>query len=181
MRRVLLGGLALAVLCALLIGVPALVGWAVQTDRVNTSLYTGDIGYMDEDGYFYIVDRKKDMIVVSGFNVFPKDIDECLMQHPAVADACTIGVPDAHSGNRPKSFVVLKNDCFATEDDLRAWCKQRLVAYKAPRYIEFIDAIPTTKNRKQDRNLLREREAKRTQSTACQAGGIAKNGSEKES
>ena len=144
-------------------------------------MYTGDIGYMDEDGYFYIVDRKKDMIVVSGFNVFPKDIDECLMQHPAVADACTIGVPDAHSGNRPKSFGVLKKDCFATEDELRAWCKQRLVAYKAPRYIEFIDAIPTTKNRKQDRNLLREREAKRTQSTACQAGGIAKNGSEKES
>ena len=144
-------------------------------------MYTGDIGYMDEDGYFYIVDRKKDMIVVSGFNVFPKDIDECLMRHPAIADACTIGVPDAHSGSRPKSFVVLRKGCFATEDDLRAWCKQRLVAYKAPRYIEFIDAIPTTKNRKQDRNLLREREAKRAQGAACQAEGIAKNSSEKES
>lgn len=144
-------------------------------------MYTGDIGYMDEDGYFYIVDRKKDMIVVSGFNVFPKDIDECLMQHPSVADACTIGVPDAHSGNRPKSFVVLKKGCFATEYDLRAWCKQRLVAYKAPRYIEFIDAIPTTKNRKQDRNLLREREACRVQSAACQARHIVENSSEKES
>lgn len=121
-------------------------------------MYTGDIGYMDEDGFFYIVDRKKDMIVVSGFNVFPKDIDECLMAHPAVADACTIGVPDAHSGQRPKSFVVLKKGATATEEELRAYCKKRLVAYKAPKYVEFIGTIPTTRNRKQDRVLLRKRE-----------------------
>ncbi|WP_165247122.1 class I adenylate-forming enzyme family protein [Adlercreutzia sp. ZJ141] len=123
-------------------------------------MYTGDIGYMDEEGFFYIVDRKKDMIVVSGFNVFPKDIDECLMTHPAVADACTIGVPDAYSGERPKSFVVLKRGLTATEDELRTYCKKRLVAYKVPKYIEFIDVIPTTHNRKQDRVLLRKREEK---------------------
>ena len=124
-------------------------------------MYSGDIGYMDEDGFFYIVDRKKDMIVVSGFNVFPKDIDECLMSHPAVADACTIGVPNEHSGQRPKSFVVLKKGFTATEEELRAYCKERLVAYKAPKFIEFIDKIPTTRNRKQDRALLRQREAEK--------------------
>lgn len=124
-------------------------------------MYSGDIGYMDKDGFFYIVDRKKDMIVVSGFNVFPKDIDECLMSHPAVADACTIGVPNEHSGQRPKSFVVLKKGASATEEELRAYCKKRLVAYKAPKFIEFIDQIPTTRNRKQDRALLRRREAEK--------------------
>lgn len=124
-------------------------------------MYSGDIGYMDEDGFFYIVDRKKDMIVVSGFNVFPKDIDECLMSHPAVADACTIGIPNEHSGQRPKSFVVLKKGASVTEEELRAFCKERLVAYKAPKFIEFIDQIPTTRNRKQDRALLRRREAEK--------------------
>lgn len=129
-------------------------------------MYSGDIGYMDEDGYFYIIDRKKDMIVVSGFNVFPKDIDECLMKHPAVANACTIGVPDVHSGERPKSFVVLKRDSNTTEEELRSWCKKHLVAYKVPRYVEFVDSIPTTRNRKQDRVLLRKLEAEKRQGIA---------------
>lgn len=121
-------------------------------------MYSGDIGYMDDDGFFYVVDRKKDMLVVSGFNVFPKDIDECLMQNPAVADACTIGVPDPHSCERPKSFVVLKEGQVIGEEELRIWCRERLVAYKVPRYVEFIDVIPTTRNRKQDRALLRRQE-----------------------
>ena len=124
-------------------------------------MYSGDIGYMDEDGFFYITDRKKDIIVVSGFNVFPKEIDELLMTHPAIADACTIGVPNAHSGERPKSFIVLKPGETLTEAEVIAFCKQSLVAYKAPKYVEFIDEIPKTKNRKQDRALLRKREDER--------------------
>lgn len=136
---------------------------AIQDDW----MYSGDIGYMDEDGFFYIVDRKKDMLVVSGFNVFPKDIDECLMSHPAVADACTIGVPDPHSCERPKSFVVLREGVSVGAEDLRAWCKERLVAYKVPRYVEFIDSIPTTRNRKQDRALLRRRELEKKGETSA--------------
>ena len=129
-------------------------------------MYSGDIGYMDEDGFFYITDRKKDIIVVSGFNVFPKEIDELLMTHPAVADACTIGVPNAHSGERPKSFIVLKPGASVTEAELIAFCKESLVAYKAPKYVEFIDEIPKTKNRKQDRALLRKREEERARSVS---------------
>ena len=132
----------------------------------NGWMYSGDIGYMDEDGFFYITDRKKDIIVVSGFNVFPKEIDELLMSHPAIADACTVGVPNAHSGERPKSFIVLKEGAKLTEEEVIAYCKQSLVAYKAPKYVEFIDEIPKTKNRKQDRALLKKREADRMRAEA---------------
>ncbi len=118
-------------------------------------LYSGDIGYMDEDGFFYVVDRKKDTIVVSGFNVFPKEIDELLMSHPNIVDACTIGVPDEHSGERPKSFIVVDQAFHATEEELIAFCKQHLVAYKAPRYFEVLSEIPKTKNRKPDREKLK--------------------------
>ncbi len=128
---------------------------------VNGWMYSGDIGYMDEDGYFYITDRKKDIIVVSGFNVFPKEIDELLMSHPAIADACTIGVPNAHSGERPKSFIVLKPGYSLTPEEVIAFCKETLVAYKAPKFVEFVSEIPKTKNRKQDRALLRKREEER--------------------
>lgn len=131
-----------------------------ETDKalLNGWMYSGDIGYMDEEGFYYITDRKKDIIVVSGFNVFPKEIDDVLMTHPAIADACTIGVPHPHSGERPKSFVVLKVGCTLTEEEVIAFCKQALVAYKAPKYVEFVDEIPKTKNRKQDRAFLRRRE-----------------------
>ena len=121
-------------------------------------MYSGDIGYMDEDGFFYVVDRKKDMIEVSGFNVFPKEIDELLMTHPCIADACTIGVPNEHSCERPKSFVVLRPGCDLTEAEVIAFCKKSLVAYKAPKFVEFVDEIPKTRNRKQDRAILRKRE-----------------------
>lgn len=119
-------------------------------------VYSGDIGYMDEDGFFYVVDRKKDTIVVSGFNVFPKDIDERLMSHPDIVDACTIGVPCVHSGERPKSYIVLREGSQLTEQEIIAYCKEELVAYKAPKYMEFVDEIPKTKNRKQDRKILRK-------------------------
>jgi len=120
-------------------------------------VFSGDIGFADQDGFLYLVDRKKDTIVVSGFNVFPAEIDHMLMSHPAVIDACTVGVPDAHSGERPKSYVVLAADADVSPEELIAYCKEYLVAYKAPKYVEAIDAIPRTRNRKPDRNLLRER------------------------
>ena len=119
-------------------------------------VYSGDIGYMDEDGYFFIVDRKKDMICVGGFNVFPSEVDNLLASYPGVREVCTIGVPDERSGERAKSFVVMREGCSATEEELRAFCKKYLVAYKAPKYVEFLDEIPKTRAHKPDRAVLRK-------------------------
>ncbi len=139
-------------------------------------LFSGDIGYRDEDGYLYLVDRKKDTIVVSGFNVFPKEIDETLMAHPDVVDACTIGVPDEHSGERPKSFVVLRPGAKLDAGELISFCKRSLVAYKAPKHLEEIAQIPKTKARKPDRAALRREEERRRAASADAdpAGSAAK-------
>lgn len=118
-------------------------------------LYSGDIGFMDDQGFFYLVDRKKDMIVVSGFNVYPKEIDELLIAHPVIFDACTIGVPDDHSGERPKSFIVLKEGFELEEQEVVAYCRETLVAYKVPKYLEFVAEIPKTKAKKPNRKLLK--------------------------
>jgi len=105
-------------------------------------LYTGDIAKMDEDGYFYILDRKKDMIIVSGFNVYPREIEEVLYEHPAVMEAAVVGVPDPYKGAAPKAFVVLRPGQTATEEELMAFCRERLAPFKAPRAVEFRDALP---------------------------------------
>jgi len=105
-------------------------------------LYTGDIATVDEDGFFTIVDRKKDMIITGGFNVFPRDVDEVLFSHPKIREACAIGVPDQHSGERIKAFVVLKEGQTATEDEILDFCKQKLTRYKIPKYFEFVDDLP---------------------------------------
>ncbi len=107
-------------------------------------LHTGDIGFLDEDGYLTIVDRKKDMIVASGFNIFPQEVDEVLMEHPRILEACTIGVPDPYRGEAPKSYVVLKDGDLLSPDEIVEFCKQRLAPYKVPRQIEFIDELPKT-------------------------------------
>jgi len=105
-------------------------------------LYTGDIGIMDEEGYFFIVDRKKDMIIAGGYNIYPRDIDEVLFEHPKVAEACAIGVPDTYRGETVKAFVVLKAGEKATEKEMIDYCKTKLAPYKVPKMVEFIDALP---------------------------------------
>ncbi|HPX19363.1 MAG: long-chain fatty acid--CoA ligase [Pseudomonadota bacterium] len=107
-------------------------------------LHTGDIGFLDEDGYLTIVDRKKDMIVASGFNIFPQEVDEVLMEHPRILEACTIGVPDSYRGEAPKSYVVLKDGGTLSAEEIVEFCKKRLAPYKVPRQIEFIDELPKT-------------------------------------
>jgi long-chain acyl-CoA synthetase len=108
----------------------------------NGWLYTGDIGKMDEDGYFYIVDRKKDMIISGGYNVYPRDIDEVFYEHPKVEEACAIGVPHETRGEQVKVFVVLKAGQTATEQELIDFCKDKLAKYKLPTSIEFRDQLP---------------------------------------
>ena len=103
---------------------------------------TGDIAKMDEDGYFYIVDRKKDMIISGGYNVYPRDIDEVFYEHPKVLEACTIGIPDAKRGENAKVFVVQKEGAEATEEKLIAYAKTKLVIYKVPKEIEFRKELP---------------------------------------
>ncbi len=119
-------------------------------------LKTGDVAYMDEDGYVFIVDRTKDMIITGGFNVYPREVDEVLAKHPKVADAITVGVPDEYRGEAVKSFVQLKPDQQATEQELIAFCREHLTAYKVPRSIEFRPELPRTNTGKALRRILRD-------------------------
>jgi long-chain acyl-CoA synthetase len=121
-------------------------------------LYTGDIGKMDEDGYFYIVDRKKDMIIAGGYNIYPRDIDEALFEHPKVAEACTIGIPHDYRGETVKAFVVLKEGQTATEEEMIEYCKEKLAKYKVPKIVEFRDALPMSAVGKVLRKELRAME-----------------------
>lgn len=120
--------------------------------------YTGDLAVMDEDGYHFIVGRKKDMILASGYNVYPDEIDRVLMSHPAVLEAATIGIPDQKRGETVKSFIVLKPGQAATADELSEYCQQELAAYKVPKIIEFRDALPKSPVLKILRRELRDEE-----------------------
>ena len=123
--------------------------------------YTGDIGYMDEDGYLYIVDRKKDMIIAGGYNIYPRDIDEVLFEHPKILEACAVGVPDPYRGETVKAFVVVKPGETLTEAEVIAFCRERLAAYKAPKMVEFLDDLPKSNVGKVLRKNLREMEMNR--------------------
>ena len=118
-------------------------------------LHTGDVGIMDEKGFIRIVDRKKDMILVSGFNVYPNEIEQVLSMHPGVLECAAIGVPDEHSGEVPKVFVV-KKDPQLTEQDVLEHCKKELTGYKRPKYVEFRSELPKTNVGKILRRALRE-------------------------
>ena len=105
-------------------------------------LYTGDLAKQDEEGYFYIVDRKKDMIIVGGFNVYPREVEEVLFAHPNIIEAAIVGVPDSDFGEAVHAFVVLKDDIKTTTDDILAYCAQHMVKYKVPKVIEILDELP---------------------------------------
>ncbi len=121
-------------------------------------LLTGDIATFDEEGYFTIVDRKKDMIISGGFNIYPRDVDEVLFSHPKILEACVIGVPDQYSGERIKAFVVLKPGETTTSTDIIDFCKQNLVKYKVPKYVEFVTELPKSAVGKILRKELRQME-----------------------
>ncbi|MFP3998653.1 MAG: long-chain-fatty-acid--CoA ligase [Desulfobacterales bacterium] len=121
-------------------------------------LYTGDIAVMDEDDYIYIVDRKKDMIIAGGYNIYPREVDEVLYQHPKVADAVTIGVADEYRGETVKAFIVLKPGEQATDKDIMEFARTKLAAYKAPRIVEFREELPKSAVGKILRKELRKEE-----------------------
>ena len=134
---------------------------------------TGDIAVMDEDGFFFIVGRKKDMILVSGYNVYPDEIDRVLAAHPAVLESATIGIPDEKRGETVKSFVVLVGGGVAEEDELVAHCRESLAAYKVPRSIEFRESLPKSTVLKILRRELREEEIKKMEAEG-RVGGARK-------
>jgi long-chain acyl-CoA synthetase len=105
---------------------------------------SGDLGRKDEDGWYYIVDRSKDMIIRGGFNVYPREIEEVLLTHEAVSLAAVVGVPHESHGEEIKAFVILKDGASVTEDELVAWGKEQMAGYKYPRIIEFRDELPMT-------------------------------------
>jgi long-chain acyl-CoA synthetase len=108
----------------------------------NGWLYTGDIGRKDEDGYFYIVDRKKDLIIAGGFNIYPREVEEVLFEHPSIQEAAVVGIPDSYRGETVKAFIVLKGGTALSSDEVIAWCRERLAPYKVPRQVEFRDSLP---------------------------------------
>ena len=120
-------------------------------------LYTGDMGMLDREGYIYIVDRKKDLILVHGMNVYPREVEEVLYRHPAVAEAAVVGIPDEHMGEMPKAFITLKEGGRLTEKEVREYLKGRLASYKIPRRVEFLDKMPMTRTGKVLKRELRER------------------------
>jgi long-chain acyl-CoA synthetase len=121
----------------------------------NGWLYTGDIARKDEDGYYYIVDRKKDLIIAGGFNIYPREVEEVLFENPAIQEAAVVGIPDPYRGETVKAFVVLKQGMSANADEIIAWCRQRLASYKVPRQIEFRDSLPKSGVGKYLRRQLR--------------------------
>jgi long-chain acyl-CoA synthetase len=125
----------------------------------NGWLFTGDVGKMDEDGWFYLVDRKKDMIVASGYKVWPRDVEDIIYQHPAVKETAVVGEPDPYRGETVKAFVALKEGMAAsvTPEDIILFCKARMAAYKYPRKMEFVAEIPKTLTGKFLRRELREK------------------------
>lgn len=127
-------------------------------------LRTGDIGMMDEDGYVSIVDRKKDMLIYKGYNVYPRELEELLFTHSAVANAAIIGKPDPEAGEIPKAYVTLKEDASATEEELLNFVNNKVTPYKKIRELEFIDEIPVSAAGKVLKRVLRDREVKQGQS-----------------
>ena len=122
--------------------------WERPTETANMIrdgwVYTGDLGYLDEDGYLFIVDRKKDLIKPSGFQVWPREIEEVIASHPAVAEVSVAGVPDEYQGEVAKAWIVLRAGQQVTADEIRTYCREKLAAYKVPKHVEFRDNLPKT-------------------------------------
>jgi long-chain acyl-CoA synthetase len=135
-------------------------------------LYTGDIARMDEEGYLYIVDRKKDMINASGFKVYPREVEEVLYQHEEVVEAVAVGVPDEYRGETVKTFVVRKHGSTVTEEELVSYCKENLAPYKVPKLLEFRDELPKSAVGKLLRRVLADEEREKAGASPKSGKGV---------
>ncbi len=122
---------------------------------------TGDLGYYDEEGYFFITDRLKRMINASGFKVWPAEVEALLYAHPDVQEACVIGTPDGYRGETVKALVVLKKNARAKPEDITGWARDKMAAYKVPRVVEFVEQLPKTQTGKILWRELQEKERRK--------------------
>jgi len=151
-------------------GPQVMKGYYKKDEETRESLrdgwfHTGDIGFFDNDGYLSVIDRKKDLIIGSGFNIYPKEIDDILFDHPKIIEACTIGVPDEYRGETVKAYVVVKEGEALSEKEIIDYCRANLAAYKVPREIKFIDELPKSAVGKILRRSLRDMEMMKTTET----------------
>jgi long-chain acyl-CoA synthetase len=139
--------------------VPGYWGRPEESERAipGGALHTGDVGFMDADGWFYVVDRKKDQINAAGYKVWPREVEDVLYGHPAVREAAVVGIPDAYRGETVKAFVSLRPGERVDADELIAFCRERMAAYKYPRAVELVDELPRTASGKVLRRVLRDR------------------------
>ncbi len=148
--------------CSGYYGKPDETGLAIRDGWLST----GDIGYMDDDGYLFIVDRKKDIIIAGGYNIYPREIDEVLYEHPKIKDACSFGIPDTYRGETVKAVIVLKEGAVATEKEIQDYCREKLSAYKVPKMIEFRQQLPVSATGKILRRVLRDEEIAKQKAAA---------------
>jgi long-chain acyl-CoA synthetase len=139
--------------------VPGYWGRPEESERAipGGTLHTGDVGFMDAEGWFFVVDRKKDQINAAGYKVWPREVEDVLYGHPAVREAAVVGVPDAYRGETVKAFVSLRPGASLEADELIAFCRERMAAYKYPRVVELVDELPRTASGKVLRRVLRDR------------------------
>ncbi|MGA9288989.1 MAG: long-chain fatty acid--CoA ligase, partial [Anaerobacillus sp.] len=134
--------------------------WNMPEETASTLrdgwLFTGDIAKMDEDGYLYIIDRKKDLIIASGYNIYPRDIEEVLYEHPGIMEAVIVGVPDPYRGETVKAVLVKKPGAELSEEEVLSYCKDQMAPYKVPKIVEFRDELPKTSVGKILRRSIRE-------------------------
>ena len=148
--------------------------WNMPTETANVLrngwLYTGDIARMDEEGYFYIVDRKKEMIIAGGYNIYPREVEEVLKEHPKVLEVAVAGIPDPYRGETVKAWIVLKPGETATREEIREFCRDKLARYKIPTHVEFRDELPKTMVGKVLRRVLVEEEKKKAEAERAAEG-----------
>ncbi len=145
--------------------------WNRPEDTAQTMrdgwLLTGDLGYMDDKGYFYVVDRKKDMIIAGGYNIYPREIEEVLYEHPSIQECVAVGVPDAYRGETVKAYIVLKENEQITEEELNTFCREHLASFKVPRIYEFRKELPKTAVGKILRRSLVEEEKEKNKEASA--------------
>jgi long-chain acyl-CoA synthetase len=129
--------------------------------------HSGDIGYMDQDGYIYLVDRVKDMINSAGFKIWPREVEEVLFQHPAIKECAVVGLPDPLKGEVPAVFLVLREGTSLSRDEFETFCRQHIAAYKVPRQVEFVDALPKNATGKILKRVLREQASRVVGKARC--------------
>jgi long-chain acyl-CoA synthetase len=143
----------------------------IRTVGAERLLYTGDLGYLDEDGYVFIVDRKKDLIKTCGFQVWPREIEEVISSHPAVAEVGVVGVADQMRGETVKAWIVLRPGQSATGAELKAFCREKLAPYKVPARYEFVTELPKTQIGKVLYRVLRQQPAQSEETVEAIAVG----------